>query len=424
MKKMNFILLVLLLFILNIQSYEAAFTMCEYKLNHTIDDCDGDTCFEQKSVTETIKVFYDNNKYTIETPNDCGRENWQCASRHQMNAKTLYEMYTTESYYRFSPSAYEDMQNGICPSEAYYDLIATANGHSGIIEVCFGDRTYCGSKDEGDDSGSAFVQEEFEGFNSTITTTSSNVTDYLTSIVDKAYDAGLAEAKKVVIDKNVKYQDNETCASFVKDPTGFTETIIKKANDGAKKYSLNYFSQNQSQNTAESLSNLVVNRIEKNTPFNVSDVVKKIETDCNSLIESSSATQSEKENWKNKLKEAFNVSEKVLTDYSTSASSYEFKADFGTEESCAGFLGDKSDKSSPAYYLDLIMKIFKYAAVILALVLSVIEFLKATVSQDKDLLQKAIMSSVKRLVFAVIIFFLPIAINFFLGLIGAYSSCV
>ncbi len=419
MKKVNYILLIVVLFLFNIKSYNAEFLLCEYKINHTIDDCDGDACYEQKSLTETIKVYFDENKYTIETPNDCGRENWECGSRHKMDARTLSSMKSSESYYSFLDTTYEDMENGICPSQAFYDLETTANGHGGKIEVCFGDIMGCS-----EEKGASFTSKTFGGFNSTIKSTSSNVTDYLTSIVDKSYDAGMAEARKIVVNKNVKYQDNDTCSDFVKDPQGFTEGIILKAEEAAVKYSLNYFLQSQSQNTTNYLSNLVYNRIKNNTPFNVSEVVKKVKSDCESLINNSGANQEKIEDWKRKLQESFNTSEKVLADYKTTASTYRFKDNFGTEESCAGFLGDKTDTSSPAYYLNLIMKIFKYAAVILALVLSMIDFLKATISQDKDLLQKAIISSVKRLIFAIIIFFLPIVINYFLGLIGAYSSCV
>lgn len=92
---------------------------------------------------------------------------------------------------------------------------------------------------------------------------------------------------------------------------------------------------------------------------------------------------------------------------------------------CKGFLGDPSSPNAPAYYLVLAFKIIKYAAIILVLIMSIIDFAKATLSQDKDLLKKAAISSAKRLIFAVLIFFLPILLNFLLSWLGdAYSTCI
>lgn len=97
----------------------------------------------------------------------------------------------------------------------------------------------------------------------------------------------------------------------------------------------------------------------------------------------------------------------------------------GSSEDCEGFLGDPASPNAPAYYLVLAFKIIKYAAIILVVVMSTVDFAKATVSQDKDLLKKASISAAKRLIFAVIIFFLPLLLNFLLSWLGdAYSTCV
>lgn len=424
MKKIYVILLIILFGLNNnvlAKTLPDTIHLCEYKINHTITDTDTGTT---KNVTETLNVYYQNNKYIVETPNDCSRDEWKCASRHEMDAKSLSDMTTTESYFKVSPDAKKKLQNGICPTSAYYDLGTTANGHGGQIEVCFGTTREC----EEEAHGASFIEYNFDVMNSKITSNSSNVTDKMIGVAEAAKNAGIKAAEKTKVNKQIKYQDNETCAAFVNNPTGFAETVINNSNEAAKKYTVNYFSgmidYNSNASTITSLSQMVVARITNQVSAGARPIIENVNDDCKNLINSSSGTKEEKQNWIDKLETANEKATAVLNNYRDKGTDYKFTADFGTEESCAGFLGEKDDHTSPAYFLDLIMKIFKYAAVILALVLSVVDFVKATVSQDKDLLQKAIMTSIKRLVFAVIIFFLPIVINFFLSLIGAYSSCV
>lgn len=114
--------------------------------------------------------------------------------------------------------------------------------------------------------------------------------------------------------------------------------------------------------------------------------------------------------------------------YNSSAGSANVKVDVGEfdgEETCEGFLGKKDDNTSPAYYLHLALLLIRYLGIILALVFSVIDFFKAIYSQDKDLLKKAALTAVKRVVFAVLIFFIPTVLEFVLGLLGAYTvKCV
>ena len=99
--------------------------------------------------------------------------------------------------------------------------------------------------------------------------------------------------------------------------------------------------------------------------------------------------------------------------------------EFDGDETCEGFLGKKDDTTSPAYYLHYALLVIRYLGIILAMALSVIDFFKAIFSQDKDLLKKATMTAVKRVIFAVIIFFIPIVLEFLLGLLGAYTvKCV
>ena len=93
------------------------------------------------------------------------------------------------------------------------------------------------------------------------------------------------------------------------------------------------------------------------------------------------------------------------------------------KESCEGFLGDPKVKATPAYYLTFVLKLMRYAAVLFVLIFSTIDFFKATVTQDKDALKKATVTSAKRLIIAIVIFFLPTLINFIMKIIGGYNTC-
>lgn len=114
-------------------------------------------------------------------------------------------------------------------------------------------------------------------------------------------------------------------------------------------------------------------------------------------------------------------SEAGFANYEITITDFGFKWD--GPENCEGFLGDPDIALDPAWYLQLIFKIVKYVAVILAIVLSIIDFVKAITAQDKDALNKAIQTAIKRLILTVLLFFLPILVNFVLGIVGAYDTC-
>ena len=104
---------------------------------------------------------------------------------------------------------------------------------------------------------------------------------------------------------------------------------------------------------------------------------------------------------------------------------YDITLDFSGGEGCDGLLGDTTDPNDPAYYIRLILLVMRYAAVALAVILGMIDFFKAIISQDKEAVMKAAKTSGYRLAFAVIIFFLPIVIDFIMGLLGdEFKLCI
>lgn len=92
---------------------------------------------------------------------------------------------------------------------------------------------------------------------------------------------------------------------------------------------------------------------------------------------------------------------------------------------CEALLGDPNDpdKEDLAYWIQWCLDILKYAAIIALLGLSTIDFVQALVKDDKDALKKALTKTLKRFVFAVLIFFLPIIVEVIMKVFGAYGTC-
>ena len=105
-----------------------------------------------------------------------------------------------------------------------------------------------------------------------------------------------------------------------------------------------------------------------------------------------------------------------------SASTLNVETDVATAEihsfaDYGGFLGDdEDDPEQPIYYVNWVIEIIKYAAIMCLLGFSIADFFKAIVSNDKDALKKAGTTTVKRFIYCVMIFFLPIIIDFLLDL--------
>ena len=95
--------------------------------------------------------------------------------------------------------------------------------------------------------------------------------------------------------------------------------------------------------------------------------------------------------------------------------------DFTTGD-CESYLGLITDKNDPAYYLNFAFQLLKYAAIVVLFVLTIVDFAKATTSSKDDAVKKALQTAIKRLIIAVIIFFLPMLINFILDLLGIVTT--
>lgn len=86
-------------------------------------------------------------------------------------------------------------------------------------------------------------------------------------------------------------------------------------------------------------------------------------------------------------------------------------------------LGETTNPQHPAYWLQMILNFMKYVAIVALLALVTMDFFKAIVGNDKDALKKASTTAVKRFIYCVLIFFLPIIVDFIMTMFGIYGGC-
>ena len=85
------------------------------------------------------------------------------------------------------------------------------------------------------------------------------------------------------------------------------------------------------------------------------------------------------------------------------------------EQDCESMLGNPSVNGSPAFYITFALKIVRYAAIIVLVVMSVLDMMSAITSHDNDEIKKATSKIIKRLIISIIIFVLPYFIELILS---------
>ena len=94
------------------------------------------------------------------------------------------------------------------------------------------------------------------------------------------------------------------------------------------------------------------------------------------------------------------------------------------DNNCETLLGtDYKDPDEPIYYVVLAFDIIKYAAIIILIVMSSVDFLQAVASHDEDAINKAVKKIRIRALMCVGIFVLPILLKFVLNLIQDTQIC-
>lgn len=313
---------------------------------------------------------------------------------------------------------------GECPKSVSVDLSMNAFNKR---EICFDSTNACDLIEDKNVTGST----RFSSATKTYSGDNPITTDLVRESVAKTYDLTTSVQDKIkslfseykkanyTIDASKKWSENPICAESVKEDFGKTQS------EKMTKYIEQQIKNAYFKTTTMPSWVLSSNPYKEVTTYFSTGEGSKLSVQCQALVENDKElSDEEKSDILDDMENGFESFYDNIYNFFENYLKFSFADDFSGPEICEGFLGRKINHSSPAYYLNLILKIMKYAAVILAIVFSIIDFAKATISQDKDNLKKATITSVKRLIFAVLMFFIPILIDFVLGLLGAYTSCV
>ena len=98
----------------------------------------------------------------------------------------------------------------------------------------------------------------------------------------------------------------------------------------------------------------------------------------------------------------------------------------GSSKEC-GALGSTTDKNTFAYYLQMLFDIVKFLGPALVLIMTIIDLVKITAEQKQDEdFKKLGGKTLKRFIYAALIFTLPSLIGYLLGIFGiiGYGTCV
>lgn len=99
--------------------------------------------------------------------------------------------------------------------------------------------------------------------------------------------------------------------------------------------------------------------------------------------------------------------------------------DYNQDQTCTGsdsLLGDPNDDNSVAWLLDKILTYTTLAGMILVVIFSSIDFLKVIINSSDDDMAKAVKKLGLRLIFAILLFFVPTITNAFLAIFGLTSE--
>ncbi len=146
--------------------------------------------------------------------------------------------------------------------------------------------------------------------------------------------------------------------------------------------------------------------------------IKKSEKEVKAGTKTEEEHQELVQNWEQASEE---VEDAIDAGFSGVEAKITWLADFNVSDYCKSYLGNPEISTDPAYYLQFAFNLIKYASIILLIVLTVADLIKATTSGNQDAIKKVTQNAVKRLIIVVIIFFLPSIIKFLLTILGAYS---
>lgn len=77
-----------------------------------------------------------------------------------------------------------------------------------------------------------------------------------------------------------------------------------------------------------------------------------------------------------------------------------------------------------AYYLNQAFRFIQYLGPVLVIIYSTIEYIKVAATSDADLLKKTNKRTITRIIFALLLFFIPMIIKVILNIVGFYGNCL
>ena len=168
---------------------------------------------------------------------------------------------------------------------------------------------------------------------------------------------------------------------------------------------------------------------EINNAFNGN--LKALEAYCHQkedeAAENGDKTQAEAEANKEAISDSISGSENKLdSQLQTPPSSSSGSSNLEKLNGCSSLLEDPNTPGTPAYYLSFAFSIMRYAAIILLIVMTIMDFTGSVAAQDNDVMKKAMGKLSKRAIMLVIIFFLPTVIDLMLKFIhkAQISGCI
>lgn len=312
-----------------------------------------------------------------------------------------------------------DLQEGVCPTDLSVDISGSAFNSSAVC-IAYDDATCKFSQDKNPAGWNRYTSYTSTDFKTVTTKLSTKKTYDFPEQITKKINEAFEKYKKenMVIDETKSFEENPFCKKIYPENTLTKEEIfsyIEKELNNVPEF------KGKTLPKWVSTSNPYQSIINYFTTGEGIEMLKKCQTIATN---DKNLSDEEKEDIINGLDENANIFIEDLYEEFENRFNYNFTADFTGLESCLGFLGSKTNHMAPAYYLDMILNIMRYAAIVLTIILSSIDFLKAVIAQDKDMLKKATSNSIKRLILAVLLFFLPTLIDFILSLLGGYNTCV
>ena len=95
------------------------------------------------------------------------------------------------------------------------------------------------------------------------------------------------------------------------------------------------------------------------------------------------------------------------------------------DEKCKSTFGDPNDEKSFAYNLQQVFNIIRFLGPVLVLLVTIKDLISVTADQKQDgELKKIGIKTLKRIIYAVILFMLPVIISTIFHLIGLYGTCI